>query len=74
MTAKPRYDLEPGRQRAAAMKKRASASLDAAVQRVLAEGRDVEPRAIAARLRLSYEQVRRSLIRLSLWRGREKKS
>jgi hypothetical protein len=65
-----RHDLSRGVQRAAAKRLAISADTDERVTRALAEGVAADARALSARLRISYHQARRSLIRLGCWKAR----
>lgn len=63
-------DLARGQERAAAKRAAIGRDIDMRVKAAASQGVTLDAKAIAARAGLSYAQVRRSLIRLRLWRPR----
>lgn len=65
------HDRQPGVERAAERKRRASADLDERITGAIAAGVPVDPYALAEKLPgVSYYSARRSLMRLGLWKPR----
>lgn len=65
-------DRSRGQARAAAKRRAIGKDIDMRVRAALAERVPATANAVSARLRISYDAARRSLIRLGLWEPRER--